>query len=126
MTKIIIIFCIAIVCSFSSAAEAGPNGSDMLKNCKFFIEGMEGIPIHSDNKPDMALCAGFIQGYLTAIKQQKELFPDQNRIMCPPISASAIQYAYIIVNYLNNHPELLHISGLNLSATALFEKFKCK
>jgi hypothetical protein len=49
-----------------------------------------------------------------------------NHKICPPSNATVAQYARITVKYLEEHPEQLHMDGVNLSIMALQTAFPCK
>ena len=103
------------------------DGNDLLRECNEAIRYSEQKSSEID-KASAAHCLGIMSGivtlnniYIEVLKLEKEA------MFCPPGGGiSSLQATRIVVKYLKEHPDDLHIGGVVLSTLALNKAFPCK
>lgn len=105
-----------------SVANAANDGNELLASCGANVAAMD--------NPDGVLdfykighCQGLIGGMMDVL--------DRNNSQpllrsCPPGNASMGQTTRIVVRYLQNHPEQLHLSDTRLVLMAIQDAFPCQ
>jgi hypothetical protein len=110
--------CLVIVSLYSCAARAEKNvsnGNFMLPYCEHYI---------SNNYP-YGVWEGECGGIVSALMYfGSSLEPSYK--FCPPREANNGQAGRVVVNYMKQHPELLHLNFQGLAATALRTAWPCK
>jgi Rap1a immunity proteins len=102
---------------FFGSARADPNfdsGNFMLPHCKQFAMGE-----HAE------VWEGQCGGVISALMFLGTSLNEQSRF-CPPKKVTLGQAGRVVVNYMNAHPELLHLDFRGLAVTALQEAWPCK
>ena len=69
---------------------------------------------------------GFCEGYVRAVSDEMFNYPYANLQTCFPADVTGRQLTRISVNYLREHPGLLHLSAYHNVASALLVAFPCK
>ena len=91
-------------------AKAEWTGSDIYRECT-----------SSDGTAKVG-CAAYTAGFMMGLDAGK-YYPLSR--YCPPSGITGSQVRMIIVKYLENHPERLHVDGGTLAVEALFAAFPC-
>jgi hypothetical protein len=96
-------------------ASAQTSGNDLRDQCEAATRRETGIKA--------GLCIGFINGY----QQLAVMLPASANIKlaCWPDGATPIQIAKIVVRYLDQHPEKLHLPAAQLIYDATSDVFPC-
>src|SRR5688572_27192658 len=79
------------------------SSEDLLTACKVGIRVMEGDA--TAYVGDSGICIGYINGYLDGIAAG----PLANRVFCIPSEVTMGQLARVIVKFLSDHPNALHL-----------------
>lgn len=109
----------AISSSFAIAKDIG-SGNHLLNACNTFM---------SDNKQDMSYSEGLDAGYCVGLVSgiaETIISSDSPTACFPKSSVTREQTVRIVVKYLNNHPEQLHLSASSLVMVSFEEAFPCK
>ena len=94
------------------------SAAEMLDWCASF-ENATGVPYTIKNVQKQSLCLGYMRGVLdTAVFAGMVCPPKGDRVM--------IQVVKVVLKYINNHPEWLHIAAVAPTLPALREAFPCK
>jgi len=96
----------------SQAARSMYTGSELLDFCS------------KDQEPDWGVCLGFIVGVSSSFDCEQLLLGRFS--FQPPDGATAGQMKKIVIKYLNERPEKLHLPAASLAAAALSEAFPCQ
>jgi hypothetical protein len=96
-------------------AQAQANGNALREDCEAAARKEMGIAA--------GMCVGFINGY----QQLAVMMPPSAKIKlaCWPDGATPTQIAKIVVKYLDQHPEKLHLPAAQLVYDATQEAFPC-
>jgi Rap1a immunity proteins len=111
---------VLLVSLFFGSARAEPDfasGNFMLPRCKHFT-----LDDHAD---EVDVWDGQCAGVISALMFVSTSLDEQSRF-CPPRKATLRQAGIVVVNYMNAHPELLHLDFRGLAAMALREAWPCK
>ena len=107
------------------------DGNQFLKECTQVIRSVDGESLDDLQSMDAMYCLGYISGFLnshllvTSIAKIRTLF-------CTPKAGIPLrglqggQGARIIVKWLNDHPEKLHLEKDILTLAALINAFPCQ
>ena len=68
-------------------------------------------------------CAGIVAGYSMAVQLAAIKF--DVHVACLPSEFSTDQGVRVVVKYINDHPEALHLSATVLVGVALNDVFRC-
>lgn len=109
---------VLVICAIGSSARAwakvaGGDGNDLEEECKAAIAGETGARA--------GLCVGFINAY----RQIAAMIPDQKLLCDPANTIRNEQFIKVLVKYLDEHPEKLHLAGTQLVYDAMSEAFPC-
>ena len=113
---------LAVMLLLSAQSQAGIyNGSDLLQeNGSYLLQECE-----SDSAAKYNTCVRYIMGIHddqdTLLKRS---FLDEP-YFCVPDSAISGQLVKVVTNYLNEHPERLHLSAGSTVSSALRDAFPC-
>ena len=109
-------------------------GQDVLTQCKRFVGDTP-----SSDVADAIACGWFVYGVLKGLRwgafiAAKRIYgtkasaATQQRLMmyCKPEEVTLGQGVRVVVKYLENHPEQLHVESIPLIALAFSEAFPCE
>lgn len=106
-------------------AHASRTGSQLLDDCSVAIKktsDMQGLDYQK-----AAWCMGFLYGFTSANTAYVALEQTDEPLFCAPESGASVdQYSRVVVKYLEEHPEKLHMSAGPLALMALRDAFPCK
>lgn len=110
------------VCLCAQSAMA--DGNKLLKECR------EGIAyIDGGHEPEslfgVGQCIGVIQGTLDTLDLTHALLNSPKLVCLPNGGLETLQIMKIVVKYLNEHPDRLHLNESGLISTALLVSFPC-
>lgn len=115
--------CLIVLLSTSASAQ---DGSELLRWCEDAITNDQQIAAARSlaNWFHAGLCMGMMQGItkMNSVYQHMEV----SLICLPGGSIKNEQAARVVIRYLREHPEKLHISGTELAIIALKDAFPCK
>lgn len=104
----------------NTLAQDKPNGNTLLQQCNAAVRRIDAIKTGGD--PGNALeqqaaeyCVGYINGFVDADERH-----------CPPEGVTMQQYIRVIIKFLNDHPEKLHLGRAHLVDEALGSAFPCQ
>ena len=89
------------------------SGSDLLQKCE------------SDSVAESNTCDGYILGILDFQEALVGWSILDEPIFCTPDSALSGQLIKVVIKYLNEHPEKLHLAASSSVANALYDAFPC-
>lgn len=132
--KVALLFVAICLCSVVAVAQDGSvdDGNALLKQCTPAAKLLDGVHVDNSEIPDAMFCIGYIRATLdvyatwegtdTALGRKQSVWP------CLPFTKSIQtgQGVLIVVKYLKEHPEKLHLDNAALAAEALREAFPCK
>lgn len=107
---LVLIFITGTACA-QSAAKGYTDGNDLREDCEAAITGQFGY--------GAGYCFGLIEGYLQATPAKA--LPTH----CVPMGVTVEQLVKVIVKYLDQHPEKLHLTAFLLISQATHEAFPC-
>jgi hypothetical protein len=120
MCKFISIFVATIL--FSNFAWA--DGNDLLKQCSLVRIEIKDLKV--EDYSNIGKCLGLMQG-VTNTNSYYQFIAKQNTLFCTPeYGLKNGQAARVVVKYLEEHPEKLHLDDVLLTMLALREAFPCK
>jgi hypothetical protein len=90
-------------------------GSDLRENCGAALDKQ------TQSGARAGLCAGFIDAY----RQLSIMVPAANLKLCLPAGVEGMQLIKVIVRYLDQHPERLHLPAAQLIYDATNDAFPC-
>jgi hypothetical protein len=117
MTTMRLLLSAALLCSLAVPAFAEPDnnsGNYMLPHCRILIQDQSKIG------PMSGLCAGIIE----TLGWAGGLLREEDRFCSPPISTKG-QHREVVLRYLENHPERLHLPFKRLALDALRKAWPC-
>jgi hypothetical protein len=124
---------IAIVMSFWTCfvprmyATGFVSGNELLKQCQATLNREANPQVSRDEQDDSLLCVAYIDGAMDTQGQTLELHPDLKTFRyCLPDNVPLIQSVRVIVKFLKEHPEKLHMRASLLISVALVDVFPCK
>ncbi len=107
---LVLIFLTGIACA-QNAAKGYTDGNDLRDECGAAIAGQFGY--------QAGHCLGLIEGYL-------QVSPIPNLpTHCVPAGVTYEQTAKVVVKYLDQHPEKLHLAAVLLISQATHDAFPC-
>jgi len=106
------------------------DGNDLLQKCnnviKIYEEGMEESEITKIMLADASFCNGMMQGITNTIIFFGAFQVNQSIVCLPKNGISNGQAAKVVIKYLKEHPEQLHVADSGLAFLALMDAFPCK
>ncbi len=120
-----------LIASLFIASSASPgmveiDGNMLLENCQEAVRYMDNKNTQSVNLSSVNFCVGYISGvndlHTTFVGSVACFDPP---VFCSPRPANLEQLVKIVANFLNAHPENLHIKGSVLAVAALKDAFPC-
>ena len=106
---------VLVVATMSSRAEAVKtlSGNELKKSCEV---------IGRESKPRYWGSTGFCFGYVGGVMHMMESV----RSGCPPRGVTFRQASDVVMKWMNDHPEKLHLGGRVVVTHALGEAWPCK
>jgi len=130
-----------IFCAFLIAFTLAPTSEPQQENRNIYIgdSGKEFLEVcktlSSNYNPDTvvndAVCLGWVEGFVEGVysseEYQRKLSPssEQKKMMCPQTDLSYLQCLRIIKEYIEEHPESVHMKSRHLAYQALSKAFPC-
>ena len=112
-------------------AETRDDGYRLLKECGQTVREMDSNPAHPASHYSDGRCLGYVTGFIEGV-QAMGMFGtasdseyEANRPMCFPDESTYGQDVRILVTWLTDHPELLHLDAGVLTFRALSEAYTC-
>lgn len=105
---VLISICFFVLTSPSAQAQSWATGNDVKEAC------------HSDSYHDRGYCLGFAIAIAAVVTR-----PFGPWKACYPTGVTAGQLRDVMVKFLDDHPELLHVNATSLPARAYTEAFPC-
>lgn len=115
------------------------SGTALLSACKKDMARLEGATLSNFDKARGLMCAAYIKGFieghettafLLATRQYGEKVArskaDTFRLFCYPQAAAVQQLTQVVIRYLEQHPEKLHLHPVHTVTDALTEAFPCQ
>ncbi|NNB49528.1 Rap1a/Tai family immunity protein [Pseudomonas fragi] len=124
--KILLAF-VLVACCWGESAMA--KGSQLLQQCQETLLIFDGGT--SKHPADAARCLGTINGTVDGLDIANSFYSDQVKKDLPPVicwpdeAVTKDQSVRIIVKYLREHPEKLHMGNSLLITLALVSAFPC-
>jgi hypothetical protein len=106
------------------------DGNSLLRKCSLDVRALDGEKLSSADIAEGAFCVGYISGihdadYMVQMLEEHE----KTTLMkhgCPPSNASTEQVVRVVVKYLRDNPERLHMPASVLVTDAVRSSFPCK
>ena len=109
----------SVLCIAQDHAEHLSTGTSLRDACS------RRVSVNDEKELAMAsLVFGQCDGFLEAVIQINELVPNSH-LFCPPSRVTYGQVQEIVIKYLNDHPEQLHLFAADLTIKALRKEFPC-
>ena len=108
-----------LFCTFAGQASAQPDpdsGNFMLPRCKALVH---------NKKDEMSVYSGVCGGVISTLVWSSEMFRDPAKF-CAPSTVTNGQSSLVVVRYMENHPELLHLPFVKLALDAMKEAWPCR
>ena len=106
------------------------DGNDLLQKCsnviKIYEDGMEESETTENMLADASFCSGMMQGMTNTIIFFDTFQVTQSIVCLPEDGISNGQAAKVVIKYLKEHPEQLHVADSGLAFLAMMDAFPCK
>lgn len=89
------------------------NGSQLLQECK------------SESSTELGICSGYVLGVADASQTWSE-WAEFDTATCKPKEGTAGQMSKVVVKYLEEYPEKLHLTASGAVIMALSKAFPCE
>ena len=116
-------------------AFGGWNGSMLLKNCKndaedYYLSESDSLSNEAKKKfleavLGSASCKGYLAGVFDTLDESDSSKEDINK-SCIPYTVTYQKKRQVVLKYLNDHPEKLHLSAVALVIESLKVNYPCK
>ncbi len=110
--KLLWLLVFGLALTASSFGEGNPTGNNLLNDCT--VATKEGVKTGAENY-DQGYCTGLVNALLFA-----------GYGVCPATGVTTGQGIKIVLKFLNDHPDKLHLDDALLGQQALSEAFPCK
>jgi hypothetical protein len=105
-------------------------GSDLLTKCSLAVRAFDGEKLSSLDADEGTFCVGYILGshdtdFMVQMLEEHEKITLMKHA-CPPSNASTAQMVRVVVKYLRDNPERLHMPASVLVTDAVRSSFPCK
>ncbi|WP_047528498.1 Rap1a/Tai family immunity protein [Pseudomonas sp. 11/12A] len=107
-----------------AAQSAMADGNKLLKECREGIVYVDGGR-EPENLFGVGQCMGVIQGTIDTLDLTHALLNSPKIVCLPSGGLETLQVMKIVVKYLNEHPDRLHLNESGLISTALMVSFPC-
>ena len=105
------------------------DGNDLLQKCnnviKIYEDGVEESETTENMLAGASFCSGMMQGMTNTIIFLDTFQVTQSIVCLPENGISNGQAAKVVIKYLNEHPEQLHVADSGLAFLALMDAFPC-
>ena len=106
------------------------DGSSLLTNCSLAVRVFDGEKLSSVDATEGTFCVDYISGihdtdFMVQMLEEHEKITLMKHA-CPPSNASTVQAVRIVVKYLHDNPERLHMPASVLVTDAIRSAFPCK
>ena len=105
------------------------DGNDLLQKCsnviRTFEAGIKESEITKTMLADANFCSGMMQGMTNTIIFFDAFQVTQSIVCLPEDGISNGQAAKVVIKYLEEHPEQLHVADSGLAFLALMDAFPC-
>ena len=106
------------------------DGNSLLAKCSLAVRVFDGEKLSSSDAVEGGFCLGYIWGNQDT-DHMVQMLEEHEKITllkhaCPPSKASTAQAARIVVKYLRDNPERLHMPASVLVTDAIRSSFPCK
>lgn len=110
---------VALVGLLASGAAMAADGNDLIKWCQ---------EVNSDNAATKSsFGSGYCMGTMSTVNTLVNYINSGLSVeMCPPPEITNEQMARIVVKYLQQNPEVLHLDATALTVSALRTAYPCK
>lgn len=119
LDRLLVLLIATISSSFTMAKDTG-SGNHLLNACNTFMSDSKQGMLYSEGL-DAGYCVGLVSGIAETI-----IGSDNPTACFPKSSVTREQAVRVVVKYLNNHPEQLHLSASSLVMVSFEEAFPCK
>jgi len=106
------------------------DGSSLLTKCSLAVRVFDGEKLSSEDVAKGAFCVGYISGnhdtdFMVQMLEEHQKITLMKHA-CPPSNASTEQAVRVVVKYLRDNPERLHMPASILVTDAIRSSFPCK
>jgi Rap1a immunity proteins len=106
------------------------DGSSLLAKCSLDVRALDGEKLSSADIAEGAFCTGYVSGihdtdYMVQMLEEHEKITLMKHA-CPPSNVSTEQAVRVVVKYLRDNPERLHMPAAVLVTDAIRRSFPCK
>ncbi|VVO61082.1 hypothetical protein PS862_00821 [Pseudomonas fluorescens] len=114
----------AIIGTLASGSAMALDGNGLLSSCQTTIKYSEGDK--NVSAFDVGQCTGMVDGVEGAILVLNDSVTSNMKTCYPVAGTTNIQKARIVVKYLQEHPDQLHLPASMLTVIAYMGAFPCK
>jgi hypothetical protein len=128
MRTIIIAAVLALVVAEQAPAQDASSGNHILPGCRAFLDVNTGLK-PSASAFTAGQCVGTIDGLIQAAQAQLLRERGATEVVvafCAPDGVTMGQMVRVVVKYVDQHPELMHIAFSTLALSALAQAWPCK
>jgi hypothetical protein len=115
---------VALVATLASGSATALDGNGLLSSCQTTIKYSEGD--RNISSFDVGQCTGMVDGVEGAIFVLNDSVSSTMKTCYPAAGTTNIQKARIVVKYLQEHPDQLHLPASMLTVIAYMGAFPCK
>ncbi len=101
-------------------------GNDILRSCGPIVNMLDGKKIDLKEETQGLWCTGYISGLLDGIALSPIKVDGKDVLCLPKDGISNDQAIRIVVKWLREHPDKLHLSGRMEALISLVKSFPCK
>jgi len=127
LPTVVFMILIAGLLQYSPASAAdNVDGNALMERCKSVNKiGEQGVVLGKTETNNLMYCLGYFNGFMGMYDNSVMLDNFKTKPYCVPQGVNWKPLARIVVDFLENHPELLHQPQEALTVMALSEKFPC-
>ena len=117
----------AVSARIGSAQDAKPtlDGNQLLQECNLAIKATDGARLTTTEAYIAGHCVGYLAGVYDALWMTPGHLPGKDCIAAIPDGVSITELVKVVVKYLNDHPNRLHLDYEVLTFIALGEAYPC-
>lgn len=126
------LLCVLCILFIASAAHGEATGNNVLDRCQKAIHFYENDGGLAKDQFDEGWCTGWIDSALSldGLNEQwrsvTKVRPGVLDFCLPTEGIQIIEAMRVVVKYLSDHPQQLHLNGMTVTVMALQEAFPCK
>ncbi len=109
-----------------SVSTAGNGGKTFMFICNEFIKSVDNPSDTNIDRERVYRCGSYLTGFVAASNLYQDLLGGEGLICFPDQGITTAQLARIVVKYINDRPESLHIDKDTLTGEAVMKAFPCK